>query len=128
MSKHQLNKFRRIFVYDFNYEESKCLEDLVGRVGGKFDFEKVEDFREVVEYLHRKGMVGNWNRMVVIRSSVVYPPMIYFLILHNSDTGGRLFLLETNESWYSHEKVLLSMRSFSRIAGIICRYVGTMLV
>ncbi|MEM1515241.1 MAG: hypothetical protein QXH24_04235 [Candidatus Bathyarchaeia archaeon] len=50
--------------------------------------------------------------------------MIYFLFLQRDENGGLLILFETRHSWYSYEKVLSSMRSFERNAGIKSKYIG----
>lgn len=124
MPKHSLIEFRRIFTFDFEFGESRSLDDIVQNLSGKFDFEEVHNFAEVIERLRNKGHLCEWDKAIAINSSVVYPPMIYFLIFQTSDSGGKLFVLETNESWYSYDHVLRSMRSFSKIAGVICRYRG----
>lgn len=111
-------------MFDFEFGDSKSLGDIVERLGGKFEFENLEDFASVLEYFRGKNLIEAWRNAVALRSAVVYPPMIYFLIFQQNDRGGRLFLLETNRSWYNYEKILISMRSFGRNAGIACKFVG----
>lgn len=124
MSGHKLDEFRRIFAFDFEFRESRSLEDIIERLDGRFEFENTKDFADVFEYLRGRKMIEAWESVIALRSAVVCPPMIYFLIFQQSNEGGRLFLLETIKSWYSYEKILLSMRSFGRNAGIVCRFVG----
>lgn len=124
MPRHSLMEFRRIFAFDYKFNGSRSLNDVAEKLSGKFDFEDVYNFAEIIDHVCNRGFLREWKNAIAMKSAVVYPPMIYFLTFQVNDSGGRLFILETNESWYSHEKILFSMRTFSKNAGIICSFIG----
>lgn len=122
---YKLSDFRRIYIFDYEFRESRSLGDVLERLKGKFEFLRIENFREVIEEARDKGLIPeDFENAVVMRSMTVDPPMIYFVLLQIDDVGGRVMLLETKSSWYTHEKILLSMRPYCINAGIRCRYVG----
>jgi hypothetical protein len=71
---------------------------------GRFEFEDVYNFEEVICHLCSRRFLRRWKNALAMKSAVVYPPMIYFLFFQINDLGGRLFVLETSGSWYSFEK------------------------
>jgi hypothetical protein len=117
-------EFRRIFAFDYRFNGSRSLDDVAERLSGKFEFEDIYNFEEVIDRIRTGGFLRDWENALAMKSAVVYPPMIYFLFFQIHDLGGRLFVLETNESWYSFEKILLSMRSFCKNAGIVCSFIS----
>lgn len=124
MPRHSLMEFRRIFAFDYRFNGSRSLDDVAERLSGKFEFEDIYNFEEVIDRIRTGGFLRDWENALAMKSAVVYPPMIYFLFFQINDLGGRLFVLETNESWYSFEKILLSMRSFCKNAGIVCSFIS----
>lgn len=128
----KLSDFRRIFLFNYQFEKSRNLEEIRNRLEGKFNFQNFEDFKELLGYV--KGVLVKVHSVYLpedfknvafaIKSVAVQPPMIYFLIFQNNEKGGTIMLLETKNSWYSYEKILLSMRPFCKNAGIKCRYIG----
>ena len=124
MPRHSLTEFRRIFAFDYRFNGSRSLDDVAERLSGKFEFEDVYNFEEVIDRIRTKGFLQDWEKAMAMKSAVVYPPMIYFLFFQINNLGGKLFVLETNESWYSYEKILLSMKSFGKNAGIVCNFIS----
>jgi len=124
MPRHSLTEFRRIIAFDYRFNGSKSLDDVAERLSCKFEFEDVYNFEEVICHLRSGGFLQDWEKAMAIKSAVVYPPMIYFLFFQINNLGGKLFVLETDESWYSYEKILLSMRSFGKNAGIVCNFIS----
>ncbi|HDN62500.1 MAG TPA: hypothetical protein ENF56_00895 [Candidatus Bathyarchaeota archaeon] len=121
----KLGDFRRIYLFDYKFRESKSLDDILERLKGKFLFLKVKDFEAVIKDARDRGFVPReFKDAAIMRSMTVEPPMVYFVLLQRDDTGGRIMLLETKSSWYTHEKILLSMRAYCKSAGIRCWYVG----
>ena len=121
---HKPSDFRRIYLFHYEFRESKSLEDVLEKLKGKFEFLKVEDFQEIINQAKEKGFIArDFEDAIVMRSLAVEPPMVYFILFHENEKGGKILLLETKDSWYTHEKILLSMRSYSRNAGINCRYI-----
>jgi hypothetical protein len=124
MSLHSLTEFRRIFAFDYRFNDSRSLDEVAERLRGRFEFEDVYNFEEVIRHLRSRGFLREWRNALAMKSAAVYPPMIYFLFFQINDLGGRLFVLETGGSWYSFEKILLSMRPFCKNAGVDCNFVS----
>jgi len=124
MSLHSLTEFRRIFAFDYRFNDSRSLDEVVERLRGRFEFEDVYNFEEVIRRLRSRGFLRGWRNALAMKSAAVYPPMIYFLFFQINSLGGRLFVLETGGSWYSFEKILLSMRPFCKNAGVDCNFVS----
>ena len=121
----KLSDFRRVYLFDYKFRESRSLDDILKRLKGRFEFLRIQDFREIIEEARDRGFVPrDFKDVIVMRSISVEPPMIYFVLLQRDERGGRIMLLETRSSWYTHEKILLSMRPYCKNAGIRCWYVG----
>lgn len=128
----KLDDFRRVFIFEYKFRESTNLHEIREKFEGMFDFENPVAFNEILSAVKETLVKGYHlclpekfeNRVIAMKSAVVHPPMILFWILQNSEEGGFIMLLETKDSWYSYEKILLSMRSFCKNAGIKCRFKG----
>jgi hypothetical protein len=124
MPLHSLIEFRRIFAFDYRFNDSRSLDEVAERLRGMFEFEDVYNFEEVIRHLRSRGFLKEWKNALAMKSAAVYPTMIYFLFFQINDLGGRLFVLETSGSWYSFEKISLSMRPFCKNAGVDCNFVS----
>jgi len=115
------NNIKRLFLFKYEYWESKNLNEIKERVSKGFKLLPVETIAKVVE-----ETIGNLEdiaeyspqKTLAIRSIATEPPMIYLLIIEENDIGGKIILIETKQSLYSYEKILTGMRAFSAYAGI----------
>ncbi|RLE91266.1 MAG: hypothetical protein DRN04_13195 [Thermoprotei archaeon] len=115
------DNIKRLFLFEYEYWESKNLNEVKRRVSKGFKFLPVENIVKVVEEI-----IGNLEniaeyspqRTLAIRSIATEPAMIYFLIIEEHNIGGKIILIETKHSLYSYEKILTGMRAFSAYAGI----------
>jgi len=120
---YKLSEFRRFYLFDYEFKESKNLDDVLEKLVGKFKPLKIKDFENIINDAKEKGLLPKgFKDAVAMRSLAVEPPMIYFLLLQEDWKGGKIMLLETKNSWYSHDKIMLSMRTYCRNAGIKCRF------
>jgi len=115
------NNVKRIFLFEYEYWESKSLDEVKWRTKKGFQFLPPENLIKTLEQT-----VGNLENILsypprktlAMKSAKVKPTMIYFLIIEEHETGGKIILIETKHSLYSYEKILTGMRAFSAYAGI----------
>lgn len=122
-------KIRRIMFFQFRFSESRSLSDVRERLKRTFKMISAKDLVEALpqvmdrlkikqEILIPKNLQKDALAMI---SRVSQYPMIYFLLLKQNPEGGQILLLETTKSWYTHDKIITSMRAYCKNAGILCK-------
>jgi hypothetical protein len=72
MSLHSLIEFRRIFAFDYRFNDSRSLDEVAERLSGRFEFEDVYNFEEVICHLCSRGFLRKWKNALAMKSAVVF--------------------------------------------------------
>lgn len=120
---------RRLLFFEYRFCESKNLEGIRGRLKRTFQFIPANDLVDILGEVKKRLKIKYEVSLpkdltkdaIAMRSLAVDPAMMYFLLLSRDEKGGVLILFETVHSWYTHEKILTSMRAYCKNAGIRCR-------
>ncbi|HIE14907.1 TPA: hypothetical protein EYP70_06505 [Candidatus Bathyarchaeota archaeon] len=122
-------KIRRIIFFQFRFSESRSLNDVRERLKRTFKIIPAKDLIETLPHVmdrlkiqHKILIPKNLQKdALAMISRVSQSPMIYFLLLKQNPEGGQIILLETTKSWYTHGKIITSMRAYCKNAGILCK-------